>query len=216
MSSQAITQSCPQVSQWSVSRTKRIFDALAAFVALLIAAPGMAVIALLVKCTSRGPVFFRQLRVGQNGVPFELLKFRTMRNMPGPAVTRSGDPRVTRVGKFLRRTKIDELPQLWNVVRGDMSLVGPRPDLPTFWPALCSCQPGIAHLRPGLTGRASLLLRDEEGLLGAIPEQDLHHYYTSHLLPQKALLDLEYAEAATFLSDIRIALATLRTVIHWH
>ena len=215
MSSQAIvTQSRPQVSQWSVSRAKRIFDALAASVALLIAAPGMAVIALLVKCTSRGPVLFRQPRVGQNGLPFELLKFRTMRNMPGPLVTRSGDSRVTRVGKFLRRTKMDELPQLWNVVRGDMSLVGPRPDLPTFWPALCSCQPGIAHLRPGLTGRASLLLRDEEGLLASVPEQDLHDYYISHLLPKKARLDLEYAEAATFLSDIYIALDTLKTVIH--
>src|SRR5690348_9650327 len=199
MSTQAVvTQTTREVSPWSVSTGKRAFDAFAASLGLLIAAPGMALIAILVKCTSRGSIFFRQPRVGQDGVPFELLKFRTMRNMPGPAVTRSGDPRVTRVGKFLRRTKMDELPQLWNVVRGDMSLVGPRPDLPAFWPALCSCQPGIARLRPGLTGRASLLLRDEEGLLGSVPEQDLHNYYISHLLPHKARLDLEYAEAATF------------------
>jgi|SRR5690349_10486857 len=214
MSTQAVvTQTTREVSPWSVSTGKRAFDAFAASLGLLIAAPGMALIAILVKCTSRGSIFFRQPRVGREGLYFELLKFRTMRNMPGPAVTRSGDLRVTRVGRFLRRTKMDELPQLWNVVRGDMSLVGPRPDLPQFWPTLRSCQPTIARLRPGLTGRASLLLTDEERILASVPEHDLHEYYISRLLPHKAQMDVEYAETATFLSDVRLLLDTLITLL---
>ena len=200
------------ISPWCLSTAKRTLDVSLALIGLLGTAPAMAIVAALVKLTSPGPVLFRQLRAGHGGETFELLKFRTMRNSPGPAVTRKGDSRITRVGVFLRRTKLDELPQLFNILRGEMSLVGPRPDLPEFWRSLPGNHRCIMQLRPGLTGRASLAFRDEESLLVSVPEERLHEYYVSQLLPKKVQLDLEYAERASLLSDVRLLLATLLRV----
>jgi lipopolysaccharide/colanic/teichoic acid biosynthesis glycosyltransferase len=198
-----------EVSPWAVSSAKRCFDFAFGSLALFTALPLFAVIALAIKCTSSGPVLFRQMRVGQHGLQFELLKFRTMRNQPGSAITRKGDSRITSVGRFLRRMKLDELPQLINVVRGEMSLVGPRPDLPQFWLTVAAGHSAIMQLRPGLTGRASLLFRDEESLLASVPENRLNEYYVSKLLPIKVGKDLEYAERSTLLSDLGTILRTL-------
>lgn len=194
-------------SAWSVSTSKRIFDCVLSSVGLLFALPIMGVIGVLVKCSSPGPIFFRQRRAGRFGA-FELLKFRTMRVASGPLLTRQGDKRVTPIGRILRRTKLDELPQLFNVLRGDMSLVGPRPDLPQFWETLTGTCPQIFELRPGLTGEASLHFRNEERLLGSIPDERLTDYYLSTVLPQKARIDLEYAKTATLLSDLKLLFAT--------
>jgi lipopolysaccharide/colanic/teichoic acid biosynthesis glycosyltransferase len=198
-----------EVSSWAVSSTKRCFDFAFGSLALFMALPLLAVIALAIKCTSSGPVLFRQMRVGQHGLQFELLKFRTMGNQPGTAITRKGDSRITSVGRFLRRMKLDELPQLINVVRGEMSLVGPRPDLPQFWSTVAAQHRAIMELRPGLTGCASLLFRNEESLLATVAANHLNEYYVSKLLPIKVGKDLEYAERSTLLSDMGIILKTL-------
>jgi lipopolysaccharide/colanic/teichoic acid biosynthesis glycosyltransferase len=198
-----------EASSWSLSRGKRVFDAIVAAIGLVVLVPVMLVIALLIKCTSRGPVFFHQLRVGQHGTEFKLFKFRTMTNLAGLSLTRKGDRRVTAFGRFLRRTKLDELPQLINILFGDMSFVGPRPDLPEFWSSLTGLNRHVMKLRPGLTGCASLQFRDEEDLLASIPEDRLNDYYLSNLLPLKVQIDLDYARRASFFSDLRLLFATV-------
>jgi lipopolysaccharide/colanic/teichoic acid biosynthesis glycosyltransferase len=197
----------PNSSAWSHSSGKRILDVLVAGSVLVICLPLMVVVALIVAVTSTGPVLFRQVRSGQGGLPFHLLKFRTMthrESLSAPGVTRRGDSRVTPVGRFLRRFKLDELPQLVNVLRGDMSLVGPRPDLPHFTGALAPEYRGLLELKPGLTGAATLQFRHEEELLAAVPEAELINYYVKTLLPRKARLDLAYAQHASFLSDLAL------------
>ncbi len=199
-------------SPWSRSRAKRVWDAAVAGLTLLICLPLMAVVALLVAVTSSGPVLFRQIRTGQGGHPFQLLKFRTMTHRQiasAPGITRSGDARVTPVGRFLRRFKLDELPQLLNVLRGDMSLVGPRPDLPDFTQALAPEYRGVLELKPGLTGAATLQFRHEEQLLAAVAEAELVSYYVRTLMPQKARLDLVYAQHASFWSDFGLLWRTV-------
>src|SRR5579862_1654780 len=190
-----------QSSPWSHSRSKRLLDIVVAGIVLLICLPLMALVGALVALTSGLPVLFRQTRSGKNGRSFQLLKFRSMTNRPnqsGPGVTRSGDSRITAVGRVLRGCKLDELPQLVNVLRGDMSLVGPRPDLPEFTQALDPQHRGLLALKPGLTGAATVQFRHEEQLLAAVPESQLTEYYVNTILPQKAELDLVYAERATF------------------
>jgi lipopolysaccharide/colanic/teichoic acid biosynthesis glycosyltransferase len=199
------------VSPWNHSRGKRISDIFIAGLALLLCLPLMALIAFVVALTSRGPALFRQKRVGENGRAIELLKFRTMldnADKRGPGVTRSGDPRTTPVGRVLRRCKLDELPQLLNVLRGDMSLVGPRPDLPEFCQALRPEHQLVLTLRPGLTGWATLQFRHEEELLAAIPQEQLLDYYRDTILPEKAELDLVYAQRASFPGDLGILWST--------
>ncbi len=149
---------------------KRSLDFSASLVAVAILAPLLALLALVVFLSSGPPVLFAQKRVGRDGRPFRLLKFRTMRTDagPGPAITASGDARVTRIGRVLRATKLDELPQLINVLRGDMSLVGPRPEVPRYVARYDDRQRGVLRVRPGLTDPASVHFRDEEQLLGAV------------------------------------------------
>lgn len=203
------------VSLWNHSLGKRMFDVFAAGLVLLPCVPLMGLIAAVVAITSRGPVLFRQRRVGENGRTIELLKFRTMvhhQNNSGPGVTRSGDPRITPIGRLLRRCKLDELPQLLNILRGDMSLVGPRPDLPEFCEALGSEYRMVLTLRPGLTGWATLQFRHEEQLLAAVPKEQLLSYYRDTVLPQKAELDLAYAKRATFQRDVAILWRTALTL----
>jgi lipopolysaccharide/colanic/teichoic acid biosynthesis glycosyltransferase len=200
------------LSAWNFSPGKRLLDATVAGVGLTVVLPLMAVIAIAVRFTSAGPVLFRQRRMGREGKLFEILKFRTMVHRPqgdGPGVTRKGDSRVTGVGRTLRRLKLDELPQLFNVLRGDMSLVGPRPDLPEFCQAVRPEQQQVFALRPGITGWATLHFRDEEKILAAVPEEQTASYYVEHILSQKTELDLDYANRASLVGDLRIVLRTL-------
>jgi lipopolysaccharide/colanic/teichoic acid biosynthesis glycosyltransferase len=208
-----------QISPWCVSKFKRTFDFMAGSSLLVLASPAMLVIALLVRVSSTGPILFRQLRVGQGGRGFFLLKFRTMtdrRQEPGPALTQRGDPRVTSIGRFLRKFKLDELPQLINIVCGDMSLVGPRPDVPEYYQALDSVQRKVLYLRPGATGAATLQFRNEEVLLAQVPQTELVSFYTDTLLPKKIAIDLEYARQATFFSDLSLLSRTITSVLVAH
>ena len=177
----------------------------------------MVMLALVVKASSRGPFLFRQNRIGKDGEEFVLLKFRTMYshsgNSSGPHVTRSGDSRVTPVGRWLRKWKLDELPQFVNVLKGEMSLVGHRPDMLEYMQTLTGQDRNIQYFRPGITSPASLKFRNEEQELGKVPVEEMEQFYVSNLLPQKVRMDLEYAERATFLSDCGILLQTALSVL---
>jgi lipopolysaccharide/colanic/teichoic acid biosynthesis glycosyltransferase len=199
------------ISAWCASGGKRLLDLSVAAVMTASALPLMSLIALLVKVSSPGPVLFRQKRLGRDGAVFEFLKFRTMvhggeRN--GPGVTTKGDVRVTTVGAFLRKWKLDELPQLFHVLSGKMSLVGPRPDLPKYFSALSPGQLQVLALRPGITGRATLCFRNEEEMLSQAPKGELEGFYMAQVLPIKIRLDLEYARTANLASDARILFQT--------
>lgn len=192
-----------------------MLDIMLAALALLVTAPLMFLIALGIRASSHGPVLFRQWRWGLNQHRFQLLKFRTMDNTlaePDPGVTRIGDIRVTRLGKWLRSWKLDELPQLINVLRGEMSIVGPRPDLEQFWRQATETERQVLAVKPGLTGAATLAFTNEEELLGQIPEGEIVGFYVRYLLPRKARLDSEYAAQASFLSDCRVVLKTVASV----
>jgi lipopolysaccharide/colanic/teichoic acid biosynthesis glycosyltransferase len=187
-------------------------DIVAATLGLLLLLPVTFVIALAIAINSGKPVLFRQKRVGRNGQDFHLLKFRTMKietTTNGVGLTRDGDSRVTGIGRWLRKRKLDELPQLFNVLKGEMTLVGPRPDLEEFWTKASDEDRGVLELTPGVTGAASLAFSDEEGLLAKIPAERLTSYYLEQILPQKARLDLDYAARATFRSDCGILLRTV-------
>ena len=200
------------VSRWSLSFGKRSMDLLASTAGLIIGFPVIAAIAALIFLSSGRPIFFRQWRLGRDGQKFQLLKFRTMAanaKANGLGVTRSGDTRVTPMGRWLRKWKLDELPQLLNVLRGEMTLVGPRPDLEEFWSLASTKDQAVLALTPGITGAASLAFCDEERLLAAVPPGRLIGFYVEELLPRKARLDLDYAGRATFRSDCDILLRTL-------
>ncbi|MGA8160561.1 MAG: sugar transferase [Acidobacteriaceae bacterium] len=188
-------------SSWALSYTRRLLDATFAIVALIAFFPLMAFAALLVRLGSSGPVFFRQRRMGRNGREFTLYKFRSMStcgdNGNGSCITVTGDTRITPVGALLRRYKLDELPQFWNVLRGDMCLVGPRPKLPHHEALHMDC-------RPGITGAATLAFRNEEDFLSEIPEDQLEVFYEMFVKPTKARLDLEYMRSASLASDLNI------------
>ena len=201
-----------EISSWCHSAGKRIFDVCSVVPLLFAALPLMALIAMSLKLTSEGPILFRQMRVGRGGREFQLLKFRTMADsncQNGPGLTCAGDARVTSLGRILRRWKLDELPQLLNLLRGDMSLVGPRPDLAEFVRTLGSNQRRVLSLTPGITGWATLHFRKEEELLASIPPQQLYEYYVNEVLPYKIRLDLEYAARASFFSDVSVLSRTI-------
>jgi lipopolysaccharide/colanic/teichoic acid biosynthesis glycosyltransferase len=163
----------------------------------------MLLVAAAVKLSSKGPILFRQTRMGKNGRCFEILKFRSMRvSEGGPAVTKDGDSRLTSIGGFLRKSKLDELPQLFNVVVGDMSLVGPRPKLPHH-------QIYTLRVRPGLTGAASLAFRNEERFLHHVPEHALDACQINILMPLKRELDEEYTARASLVSDLALLFETV-------
>jgi lipopolysaccharide/colanic/teichoic acid biosynthesis glycosyltransferase len=182
----------------------RAVEALVAFVGLVFSAPFLAVAAALVAVTSPGGAFFRQERVGRDGSTFVLYKLRTMRSSAGGSqVTASDDARITRVGRLLRWTKLDELPQLWNVLWGEMSLVGPRPEVPRY------VNPGnplwreVLRVRPGMTDPVSLSLRDEEALLARVAG-DRERFYMEELQPVKLRQCLEYLQGRSFWTDLRV------------
>ena len=189
---------------------KRIFDFVFSAVGLLILSPLFVVVAVCIKLTSRGSVFFHQTRVGRDGNPFPIVKFRSMfeiaSRMP-PGITVSSDSRITRVGRILRRYKIDELPQLWNVFLGDMSFVGPRPELPKYVEAYSADQRQVLRVRPGITDLASLAYRHEEEIL--CDREDPEKIYCTEILPDKLSQNLTYIQQISFWNDVRIIFATL-------
>lgn len=186
-------------------------DIIVSFLGLLLLSPLLFLIPIAIRLTSGKAVIFRQWRTGRYGRQFQVLKFRTMemRKAQGPHLTQSGDSRVTAIGKLLRKSKLDELPQLLNVLSGEMSLVGPRPDLEQFWNRTCRATRQALTLSPGLTGAASLVFRNEEDLLAQVEPEHLSNFYVEKLLPLKAQLDLDYAGNATFLTDCMILLRTI-------
>ena len=176
---------------------KRVLDLVISILGLLALCPLLLLLAIWIKLDSRGPVLYRGKRVGLDGRPFLMYKFRTMvlgAESQGPAVTYKDDPRITKAGRFLRRTKLDELPQLWNVVRGDMSLVGPRPEVPRYVAHYTPEQRQVLEVRPGITDPATLEFRDEEDLLASVPPESREAYYLQEVLPRKLELNLAYLE----------------------
>ena len=193
--------------------TKRGFDLLFALAGLALSWPSFLVVALMIKLDDGGPVFFQQERVGQNGRLFRIIKFRTMSvgaDKAGANITAAGDRRITRIGRLLRKTKIDELPQLWNVFRGEMSLVGPRPEVPKYVGLYTPDQQRVLALRPGITDEASVAFRDEEALLAAAADPET--FYVENCLPRKIALNLAYAKRANVFRDLLVILRTIRLV----
>jgi lipopolysaccharide/colanic/teichoic acid biosynthesis glycosyltransferase len=198
-----------------MTRKKRIFDLVGAGLGVVLLAPLLALLAFLVKAEDGGPVLFKQERVGYRGRRFRIWKFRTMvtdAEARGLSLTVRRDPRVTRIGAWLRRLKLDELPQLFNVLLGDMSLVGPRPDVPRYVALYRAPERRVLELVPGMTDEAALLYLDEDAMLAAAPDPELH--YLTEIAPGKIRLSLAYAARATVWSDLRVILATLRH-LYW-
>jgi len=189
---------------------KRALDILSAAAGLILLSPVFGLVACCIKLTSRGPVLYRQVRIGRDGRPFKILKFRSMimqtsnRNL---RITVAGDSRVTAMGKILRRYKADELPQLWNVLRGDMSLVGPRPELLVYVAEYTPEQRMVLSVRPGITDPASLAYRYEEEVLA--DQGDPEQFYRTQILPDKLARNRAYLQKITLRSDIRIILKTV-------
>jgi len=189
---------------------KRCFDIAVAVVGLLLLLLPLMLVAVVVKLGSRGPVFFRQERVGRHGRLFRIFKFRTMvADAParGPAITAGADSRITRTGAFLRRYKIDELPQLLNVLTGDMSLVGPRPEVPRYVALYTPAQRQVLGVRPGITDPASLKYRQEADMLART--EDPEAFYVREIMPAKLRLNLEYLSRQSFGLDICIIMRTI-------
>jgi len=189
-----------RLSPWTLSGTKRFFDCVCVLLAMPLLIPAMLLVALAVWLTSTGPILFLQKRMGRDGKAFTILKFRTMIHVTDKkhhAVTTAGNQRFTPIGPFLRRRKIDELPQLLNVLAGHMSLVGPRPKMREHVVALLPC-------RPGITGAATIAFALEESVLDRVPKHRLESYYHKVVLPAKRQLDTEYMARATFFSDFRL------------
>lgn len=189
---------------------KRALDLLGAIFGLVLLAPLFLIVSLLVKVTSRGPVFFRQVRVGQFGQRFRIFKFRSMTGSGsgrGARLTKAGDPRITAIGRFLRKSKLDELPQLINVVLGQMSLVGPRPEVPEYVAAYSETERRVLAEKPGVTGLVAMNNFREEDLLAAHEDKDL--FYRTVLLPAKLKLDLAYCDDVRFSQDLKMVFATV-------
>lgn len=192
-------------SKWSVSWGKRSFDVFCVLLTLPLLLPALFAIAIAVRLTSSGPAFFTQQRIGRRGRAFTILKFRTMRHAKKGthcSVTTAGNQQFTPIGPFLRRWKLDEIPQLLNVLKGDMSLVGPRPKLPEH-------QIATLHWRPGITGAATFAFAREEEFLAGVPAHQLEGYYHRTILPAKYKLDVDYMRRASFRSDMKLLVDTL-------
>lgn len=188
---------------------KRAFDIIFSSLALTVLLPLLLAVALVVASTSSGGAFFRQVRVGRGGKEFRLLKFRTMRpdsERAGQLTVGGRDPRITGIGYALRRTKLDELPQLWNVLIGDMSIVGPRPEVPRYVALYDAEQRKVLSVRPGLTGLASIAYIDENEVLARA--SDPERAYVDEVMPAKLALDLRYVREQSLLFDLRIIART--------
>lgn len=187
---------------------KRIFDFVSSLLGLTILLPIFAVIGLLIKLRMPGPIFFSQYRVGRNAKLFKMVKFRSMKvNHSGSTVSIKGESRITQLGAILRKYKLDELPELWNVLKGDMSLVGPRPDVPGYADKLIGNDRKILILRPGITGPASMKYSNEEELLAL--QEDPQKYNDEVIFPDKVRINLNYLENWSFGLDLKIIIYTL-------
>jgi len=194
---------------------KRMFDIAASFTGLILLSPVLVIVALAVRLGSGSPVLFRQQRIGRDFRPFTIYKFRTMivdAPSQGGAITCSSDSRVTRIGAILRTLKVDELPQLINVLRGDMSLVGPRPEVPEFVEMFRQDYREILRVRPGITDLASLKYHNEADVLGRF--EDPRKAYVVHILPDKIALAKEYVKRSSLGFDIGLILKTLLRLAH--
>lgn len=192
---------------------KRLFDFFVSLLGILLLWPLLVLIAIAVKCSSRGPVFFLQERVGRGFRRFKIYKFRTMIvDAPklGPEITAGEDPRITRVGRFLRKWKLDELPQLVNVLKGEMSFVGPRPEVPRYVDMFREDYACVLSVRPGITDPASLKYRDEASVLAK--STDPEQTYVREILPEKIMLAKEYVAQASLRGDIALIWKTIRHV----
>ena len=192
---------------------KRIFDIVVSFLILLILSPVMLVLAIAIKLDSKGPVFYRQIRVGRYNKDFKIFKFRTMvqdADKKGLAITLNEDPRITRVGRLIRKCRLDEVSQLLNVLGGSMSFVGPRPEVRRYVEAYSPEGMATLLVRPGVTAPSSIVFKDEDKILnsGGDPEQ----IYVEQILPEKTRLNLEYVARLSFWKDIKIMFQTLHAV----
>lgn len=189
---------------------KRIFDFICSAIGLIVLSPVLIIIAIMIKKGSDGPVFFKQIRVGEYGENFEILKFRTMvvdAEKLGRQITVGNDNRITKIGGFLRKYKLDELPQLINVFKGDMSLVGPRPEVPRYVEMYTEEQRKVLNVKPGITDLASLRYKDENELLGKAEDPD--DFYINTIMPDKLELNLEYINKSNVFFDIYIIITTI-------
>jgi len=195
--------------------TKRIFDIVLSLANLLILSPFLVLAGILIKLESKGPVLYKQLRVGLHGKPFYIYKLRTMEvgaEQKGPLITGAGDPRLTRVGGLLRKIKLDEMPQLFNVLKGEMSLVGPRPEAPKYVELYTDEYQKILTVRPGMTDPATVYFRNEEQLLAQA--EDKEHFYINEIIPIKLELSLHYIKSRSLFYDIKlIFLETLALIL---
>ena len=193
---------------------KRMVDFIFSAIGLIVLFPVIMIVVIMIRLTSPGPAFFRQLRVGRNGRSFILLKFRTMtllQDAEKGSFEAGSSVRVTRIGCFLRKTKLDELPQLWNVLKGNMALVGPRPEVRKWVDAYPECWKRILTVPPGITDPGSIEFRNEEDILAG--QSDPESYYRNVILPRKLDLYEEYVQTRSFWGDVRILLRTLWAVI---
>lgn len=193
---------------------KRTFDILASGLGLICLSPLFALLAIWIKCDSRGPVFYRQVRVGKGNKDFCLFKFRSMRpdsDKLGLITVGGHDPRVTRSGYYIRKYKLDEFPQLINVFKGDMSLVGPRPEVRKYVDMYTPDQMRVLSIRPGITSLASIRYRNENDILAASDNPD--RCYIERVMPDKLAIDLEYVDKATLWTDIKLIFSTFKEII---
>ncbi|MCF8218608.1 MAG: sugar transferase [Bacteroidales bacterium] len=188
--------------------SKTVFDRIFSLIGLIVCIPLFLVIGILIKIKMPGPVFFKQKRVGQHGKLFRMWKFRSMRkSSPDTTVTTSQDARITPLGSKLRKYKLDELPELWNILKGDMSFVGPRPDVPGYADQLQGEDRLILEMKPGITGPASLKYANEEELLGKV--ENPQKYNDEVIYPDKVRINLDYYKNWSFSSDILIIWKTI-------
>ena len=193
--------------------SKRLFDLLISVPFAVLLFPLFVIIAVWIKLDSKGPVFFMQERIGKDGAPFGIFKFRTMvvdAESRGNQITVGSDPRITRIGHLLRRYKIDELPQLLNVIKGEMSIVGPRPEVPKYVRLYTANQRRVLSVRPGITSPASIKFSNESDLLGKQPDPE--NYYIQILIPAKIEEDMECIDHPGILNDLAIIFRTVRKI----
>jgi len=192
---------------------KRVFDFIAAIIGLVLLLPILLIISLWIKFSSKGPLFYSQKRVGRDFKEFDIYKFRSMvvnADKIGPSVTSGNDSRITKVGRFIRKTKIDELPQLLNVIKGDMSLVGPRPEVMKFVEKKRDEYKKVLSVRPGITDNAAIEFRDEETIMDQY--EDKEKAYIEIILPKKIQLYYQYIDNISFINDIKLILKTLKVI----
>ncbi len=191
----------------------RLVDVFCAALVLVFSSPLLAFCAVAIAVDSRGPVFFRQVRMGRGGQRFQMVKFRTMRvAQGGPQITADGDARITRVGRVLRAAKIDEIPALWNVLRGEMSIVGPRPEVPRYIDLGDPRWQRVLSARPGITDPVSVRLRNEQAILAAVPG-DREEFYTKVLVPYKLRGYTDYLAKRSWHTDVGVLKDTFRAVV---